>query len=176
MICVLPHCHCACRWFSSTLGATSESFADALERFCAAPPKHLLLTPEAADAAAEVAAALAALNAPAAADGESASSSKKLKKKQARLVEELVDKQLVTAQSKMAQMDAQGAAVVFRGRGLERGFAAFFAGVVGHSMLAAHLQFSVVRCAGCDVSLHAPCCLLCLTWVQTSAGCSSSSS
>lgn len=86
------------------MGATSESFADALERFCAAPPRHLLLTQQSADAAAGVAAALAALQAPADADG----SSKKARKKQERLLQELTEKQLVVAQSKMAQVDPQG--------------------------------------------------------------------
>lgn len=98
---------CTCRrWFSSALGATSESFADALERFCAAPPRHLLLTQQSADAAAGVAAALAALQAPVDADS---SSSKKARKRQERLLQELTDKQLVVSQSKMAQVDAQGA-------------------------------------------------------------------
>jgi hypothetical protein len=101
-----PACNlCCCRWFSSALGATSESYADALERFCAAPPKHLLLTQQSAAAAADLAATLTALQAPADAD----SSSKKHRKRQAQLQQELVDKQLVVAQSKMAQVDPQGA-------------------------------------------------------------------
>jgi len=102
-------CH-SNRWFSSTLGATSESFADALERFCAEPPRHLLITPEAAAAAAGVTSALAALEAPpAAAEEAGGSSGKKQKKKQrAQLVQQLVAQQLVAAESAMAQVDAQG--------------------------------------------------------------------
>jgi hypothetical protein len=96
--------HC-CRWFSSALGATSESYADALERFCAAPPKHLLLTQQSSAAAADLAATLTALQAPAGADV----SSKKHRKRQLQLQQELLDKQLVVAQSKMAQVDPQGA-------------------------------------------------------------------
>jgi hypothetical protein len=97
-------CPSCCRWFSSALGAASESFADALERFCAAPPRHLLRTQQSADAAADVAAALVALQAPVDAD----SSSKKERKKQEKLQQELVQKQLVVSQSRMAQVDAQG--------------------------------------------------------------------
>jgi hypothetical protein len=52
-----------------------------------------------------VAAALAALQAPVDAN----SSSKKARKKQEKLQQELVQKQLVVSQSKMAQVDAQGA-------------------------------------------------------------------
>lgn len=87
------------------MGATSERFSDALERFCAAPPRHLLLTPESSAAAADVASGLAALQATA---GEADGSSKKARKKQAQLLQELLAKQLVVAESKIAQVDPQG--------------------------------------------------------------------
>lgn len=98
------------RWFSSALGATSESFADSLERFCAAAPKNLLLTQDSSAAAAGVAATLAALQ-QAPADAGANGSSKKLRKRQAQLTHELVQKQLVAAESTVAQVDAQGASV-----------------------------------------------------------------
>lgn len=91
------------------LGATSESFADALERFCASPPKHLLQTQEGAAAAADLAATLSSLqkvHSTAATDGGS-SSSKKIKKQQ-QLANDLVRHLLVVAESSIAQVDSQG--------------------------------------------------------------------
>eukprot|EP00879_Flechtneria_rotunda_P019031 GHRR01019981.1.p1 GENE.GHRR01019981.1~~GHRR01019981.1.p1 ORF type:complete len:960 (+),score=400.61 GHRR01019981.1:550-3429(+) len=100
------------RWFPCALGATSESFADTLERFCTNPPEHLLKTPEvtgAAAAAAEAAAALAAATA-ASAGGDASSEKKKKKKKdkvagqQAELLQQLLSNKLVLAENKMAQL------------------------------------------------------------------------
>jgi hypothetical protein len=106
----------ASRWFPSVLGATSESFADALERFIAAPTDHLIITQETLDAAAEAAAAAATLQASsaAAAAGQSPGSkeakkaAKKAAKQQGQLLQQLVSKQAIAAEAKMAQMAADG--------------------------------------------------------------------
>ncbi|KAF6245033.1 hypothetical protein COO60DRAFT_1650460 [Scenedesmus sp. NREL 46B-D3] len=105
------------RWFPSVLGATSESFADALERFISAPTDHLIITQETLDAAAEAAAAADGLQtssaaAAAAAAGQSPGSkeakkaAKKAAKQQGELVQQLVAKQAIAAEAKMAQMAA----------------------------------------------------------------------
>lgn len=91
------------------LGATSESFADALEKFCCDPSQHLLVTQETATAAASAAAITSALAAaPAAADGSSKKEAKKAAKKQQKLLAELVEKQVLASESKLAQMAAEG--------------------------------------------------------------------
>jgi DNA-directed RNA polymerase I subunit RPA1 len=109
------------RWFPCVLGATSESYADALEAFCANPPQHLLRTPEVQSAEAGAAAALKAVQdaAAAGAGGEAAAtgdgSSKKARRKaeqhQLELLAQLVQKQVAAAESKLALVDPQGRAV-----------------------------------------------------------------
>jgi hypothetical protein len=106
----------AFRWFPSVLGATSESFADALERFIAAPTDHLIITQETLDAAAAAAAAAATLQASSAAAAaghspgskEAKKAAKKAAKQQGELVQQLVAKQTIAAEAKMAQMAADG--------------------------------------------------------------------
>lgn len=111
------------------MGATSERFSDALERFCAAPPKHLLLTAEASAAAADVAAAMTALKAVAA---EAEGGSKKARKKQVQLLQELLEKQLVVAESRMAQVDPQGMCACWAGNTVLSAGACCVQGVVRH--------------------------------------------
>jgi hypothetical protein len=106
----------ASRFLPSVLGATSESFADALERFIAAPADHLIITQETLDAAAEAAAAAATLQGSSAAAAarqspgskEAKKAAKKAAKQQGQLVQQLVAKQAIAAEAKMAQMAADG--------------------------------------------------------------------
>lgn len=174
------------------MGATSERFSDALERFCAAPPKHLLLTAEASAAAADVAAAMTALKAVAA---EAEGGSKKARKKQAQLLQGLLEKQLVVAESRMSQVDPQGmhwpslrgwqGVLVVKGclravvEGVEHVYCCEL-GLLSQTCWPAILMFAWQRLFACLAVVL--CCgkafpgcylLLCL---QTSGGCSSSSS
>jgi flagellar biosynthesis/type III secretory pathway protein FliH len=112
------------RWFPSILGATSESFADAAERFCSNPTEALLLSdataafPAAAAAAQEAAAAAAAAADKAAsaaaaagkgdAKKEAKKEAKRLVKQQQELLQDLANKQMALQESKMAQMAAEG--------------------------------------------------------------------